>query len=42
MDAGERQQFEHVRVSCIAGPCPFTKIETGESPSPGRKITVRV
>jgi hypothetical protein len=42
MDAGEGQQFENVRVSCIAGPCPFTKIETGENPHPGRKITVRV
>jgi len=27
LDAGERNQFRNARVSCIAGPCPFTKIE---------------
>jgi hypothetical protein len=42
MDAGEGQQFEHARVSCIAGPCPFTKIETGAIPRPDRAMTVRV
>lgn len=42
MDAGEGQQFENVRVSCIAGPCPFTKIETGVNPNPGRTINVKV
>jgi hypothetical protein len=42
MDAGDQQQFDHARVSCIAGPCPFTKIESGATPSPGRKIVVQV
>lgn len=42
MDAGEGQQFTNSRVSCIAGPCPFTTVETGATPSPGRTITVRV
>jgi hypothetical protein len=42
LDAGQGQGFEHARVSCIAGPCPFTRIETGASPHPGRIITVRV
>ena len=42
MDAGEGQQFDNARVSCIAGPCPFTEIETGAIPRPGRTITVRV
>jgi hypothetical protein len=42
MDAGAGQQFENARVSCIAGPCPFTKIETGAIPRPGRTITVQV
>jgi hypothetical protein len=42
MDAGEGQQFDNARVSCIAGPCPFTKIETGAIPRPGRTITVAV
>jgi hypothetical protein len=42
MDAGAGQEFKNARVSCIAGPCPFTKIETGAIPAPGRMITVRV
>lgn len=42
MDAGVGQRFENARVSCIAGPCPFTRIETGATPSPGRTITVQV
>ena len=42
VDAGPGQQFKNARVSCIAGPCPFTKIETGAVPQPGRTITVRV
>ena len=42
MDAGEGQQFDNARVSCIAGPCPFTRIETGAIPRPGRKITVTI
>jgi hypothetical protein len=27
LDAGEGNQFRNARVSCIAGPCPFTKID---------------
>ncbi len=42
MDAGAGQQFENVRVACIAGPCPFTKIESGAASNPGRMITVKV
>ena len=42
MDAGDQQQFENARVSCIAGPCPFTMIESGAILHPGRKITVSV
>jgi len=42
MDAEPGQEFDNIRVSCIAGPCPFTKIETGATPHPGRAITVRV
>jgi len=42
IDAGEGQQFNNARVSCIAGPCPFTRIENGASPRPGRTITVMV
>lgn len=28
LDAGEGNQLRNPRVSCIAGPCPFTKIDT--------------
>jgi hypothetical protein len=42
MDAGEGQQFDNARVSCIAGPCAFTRIENGPLPSPGRTIKVTV
>ena len=28
LNAGTGNQFRDVRVSCIAGPCPFTRIET--------------
>jgi hypothetical protein len=42
IDAGEGQQFQNARVSCIAGPCAFTRIETGAIPRPGRSITVMV
>jgi len=42
LDAGPEQQFENARVSCIAGPCPFTRIDSGAVPPPGRIITVRV
>jgi hypothetical protein len=42
IDAGEGQQFQNARVSCIAGPCAFTRIETGAIPRPGRTITVMV
>jgi hypothetical protein len=41
MDAGQGQQFDNARVSCIAGPCPFTRVETGAIPRPGRIITVK-
>ena len=27
LDASEGNQFRNARVSCIAGPCPFTRIE---------------
>jgi hypothetical protein len=42
MDAGVGQQFDNVRVSCIAGPCPFTRIDSGAIPTPGRVISVKV
>ena len=27
LDAGEGNEFRNARVSCIAGPCPFTRVE---------------
>src|SRR6266436_8600255 len=36
LDAGEGNEFRSARVSCIAGPCPFTKVEL-ESVSQDRR-----
>jgi hypothetical protein len=40
IDAGDRNEFRNVRVSCIAGPCPFTNIESDRFLRGGRQITV--
>jgi hypothetical protein len=42
LDAGEGQEFQNVRVSCIAGPCPFTKIESDGFSRGGRRIGISV
>lgn len=42
LDAGEHKQFRNVRVSCIAGPCPFTSIESDHFSRGGRNISVSV
>jgi hypothetical protein len=39
LDAGLGNAFQNTRVSCIAGPCPFTRIESDGSSSPSQKIT---
>jgi hypothetical protein len=39
-DAEEGNEFRDVRVSCIAGPCPFTRIERNEFSAGGRKVKV--
>lgn len=41
-DAGEGNEFKEVRVSCIAGPCPFTAIERGSFADPGRNMKITV
>jgi hypothetical protein len=41
-DAGEGNEFRNVRVSCIAGPCPFTKVEAQDFSQGGRVIKVSV
>jgi hypothetical protein len=39
IDAGAGNEFRNGRASCIAGPCPFTRIEVH---SPGNSQTLRV
>jgi hypothetical protein len=39
LDAGPGNEFRDARASCIAGPCPFTKIDTSGYIHGGREIT---
>lgn len=39
LDAGPGNEFREARASCIAGPCPFTKIDSSRFTSGGRTIT---
>jgi hypothetical protein len=39
LDAGVGNEFQNARVSCIAGPCPFTKIESERFAKSSQKIT---
>lgn len=39
MDAGAGNEFRDARASCIAGPCPFTKIDSSQFAEGGRNIT---
>jgi hypothetical protein len=40
LDAGPGNEFRSVRASCIAGPCPFTRIDSNGFVNGGRNITV--
>lgn len=40
LDAGPGNEFRNARVSCIAGPCPFTKIEQDGLSQGGQTIRV--
>lgn len=40
IDAGAGNQFRNARASCIAGPCPFTKIDPDRTSQGGRVLTV--
>jgi hypothetical protein len=42
LDAGYGNEFRNVRVSCIAGPCPFTKIEAEDFSEDRRHFNVSV
>lgn len=39
LDAGPGNEFRDVRASCIAGPCPFTRIDSSGFEHGGRVIT---
>jgi hypothetical protein len=40
LDAGGGNEFRNVRASCIAGPCPFTRIDANNPERPGRTVSV--
>lgn len=40
LDAGTGNEFRNARASCIAGPCPFTRIEADHFSQGGQTITV--
>jgi hypothetical protein len=42
LDAGAGNEFRDARVSCIAGPCPFTKIDSDGFSSGGQNISVSI
>ncbi len=42
LDAGENSAFHDVRLSCIAGPCPFTRIEKDSFSQGGSHIAVTI
>ncbi|MGH9716757.1 MAG: carboxypeptidase regulatory-like domain-containing protein [Candidatus Acidiferrales bacterium] len=42
LDAGNGNVFENARVSCIAGPCPFTRVVADHYSYPSRTINVSV
>ena len=42
LDAGEGKEFRNARLSCIAGPCPFTTIESDNFSKGGRTISASV
>lgn len=42
LDAGDGNIFRNARVSCIAGPCPFTKITPQKFPAQARTLKVTV
>jgi hypothetical protein len=41
-DAGAGNEFRNIRLSCIAGPCPFTHIESEAPLESGRMLKVSV
>jgi hypothetical protein len=41
LDAGAGNEFRDARATCIAGPCPFTRIDDAGFRQPGQFITAR-
>ncbi len=41
LDAGPNNQFRDVRASCIAGPCPFTRLDSSGFEQGGQVIAAR-
>ena len=42
LDAGDGNEFRNARISCIAGPCPFARVEFEDLARGGRKVNVSV
>ncbi len=42
LDAGGGNLLQNARVSCIAGPCPFTKVDSGDLSGAARTVKVSV
>jgi len=42
LDAGDGNEFQHARVTCLGGPCPFTRIDDDSFSKGGRRISVAV
>lgn len=42
LDAGEAREFRNARLTCIAGPCPFSAIEADNFSRGGRTISASV
>jgi hypothetical protein len=42
LDAGEGKEFRNARLSCIAGPCPFTAVESDNFSKGGRTISASI
>ena len=42
LDAGEGHEFRNARVSCIAGPCPFTKIDLENFSQDRRRFDISI
>ena len=40
LDAGVGNQFRNIRASCIAGPCPFTRMEGTHTSQGGQILTI--